>query len=197
MKDKKIIIMGKSAAGKDYLAKLLVKLGLVKVVTYTTRPIRTGETEDIDYHYISEEEFKKKIENNEFIEYRTYNTVKGVWYYGSSLHCFEEGDFIILTPEGYKNIKDKLNEQFEIITVLLTADDELRKERSIKRGDNPEEVERRILADNKDFENAFKMVDIIYDTTKWSDRDNLDVAYFLTHKIKKNEFEFIPDLLKL
>ena len=56
-----ILLCGKTCSGKTVIRKELVKMGLKSIVTYTTRPIRDGEIEDVTYHYISKEEFLKKI----------------------------------------------------------------------------------------------------------------------------------------
>ena len=51
-----------------------------KVVTYTTRPMRVGEVNHIDYHFVSKEEFIEKANNNFFIETACYNDN----YYGTA-----------------------------------------------------------------------------------------------------------------
>ncbi len=77
-----IILTGKTASGKDtVMAKLLQKLpGFKKVVTTTSRGIRPGEREEEDYLFISEAEFRRKIEQGDFIEYVRY----GGNFYGIS-----------------------------------------------------------------------------------------------------------------
>ena len=50
-----VILIGKSASGKDTVAKRLIKdYGYQKIVTWTTRPMRPGEKQDITYHYTSD-----------------------------------------------------------------------------------------------------------------------------------------------
>ena len=51
-KKEKLIIVGHGASGKDYLASELIKLGLKKSITYTTRPKRSGEEDGIIYNFI-------------------------------------------------------------------------------------------------------------------------------------------------
>ena len=48
-----LVICGKMCSGKDTIVKRLINKGFKKVVTYTTRPKRRGETDGVDYHYIS------------------------------------------------------------------------------------------------------------------------------------------------
>ncbi len=69
-----LIICGKMCSGKDTVVKRLINKGFKKVVTYTTRPKRRGETDGVDYHFISEGEFKRRIQDGFFLEYRdTYS----------------------------------------------------------------------------------------------------------------------------
>ena len=79
-------LMGKSASGKDSIFhKLLEKGHFQRLIPYTTRPMREGEAEGQEYHFISEEEFEKLISTGEMAEYRVYDTVFGKWYYGTVL----------------------------------------------------------------------------------------------------------------
>ena len=79
-----IVLAGKSASGKNFVARKLEEHGYKTVVTYTTRPKRKGEKQDITYHFISDEEFNKKIDGGFFAEWKSYITNEGVWYYGST-----------------------------------------------------------------------------------------------------------------
>ena len=63
-----ICLVGKSCSGKDTVARELVKLGYEKILTYTTRPQRPSELDGVDYHFITENEFKDMIKNKEFQE---------------------------------------------------------------------------------------------------------------------------------
>lgn len=86
-----LVLIGKSTSGKDTIKNELInKYGFHSIVTYTTRPIRNGEVPDVTYHYISDEEFKKKIEDGFFAEYKTYlakinEDTYEKWYYGTAL----------------------------------------------------------------------------------------------------------------
>jgi len=77
-------IMGKSASGKDTLYEALQEetaLGLKKLVPYTTRPIRAGETDGVDYHFTDEAGLRALEESGRVIELREYATVHGPWKY--------------------------------------------------------------------------------------------------------------------
>ena len=68
---KLIVIVAPSGTGKSSLMRRLKKEDLLldESISYTTRPIRPGETDGKDYFFISQDEFKKMIENDEFIEW--------------------------------------------------------------------------------------------------------------------------------
>ena len=74
------IITGKSGAGKSTIVKELEKYGFHPVLTTTTRPKREKEIQNVDYHFVSEEEFLEKIDQNYFAEYKVYKTELGIWY---------------------------------------------------------------------------------------------------------------------
>ena len=76
-------VMGKSASGKDTIYKKLLERfpGLKTVVTYTTRPIRDGETEGVEYHFTSVPQLEQMKTEGRVIESRTYETVFGPWCY--------------------------------------------------------------------------------------------------------------------
>ena len=167
-----IVLAGKSASGKNFVARKLEEYGYKTIVTYTTRPKRKGEKQDITYHFISDEEFKQKIDEEFFAEWKSYITNEGVWYYGSSLEDIENADdksVIILTPQGYRDIKDKVD--CKVVSIYLYANNATIKKRLIARGDNPKEAERRVLHDNEDFKGIENEVDrIVYN----NENDTID-----------------------
>ena len=178
-----VIILGKTCSGKDTIVnKLIDSHGFKKIVTSTTRPMRSGEKQDITYHFITEEEFKNKIEENFFAEYKTYNTEFGVWYYGTALDDLENADdksVIILTPDGYRDVINKLTRR--PISIYLYANNQTIKKRLIKRGDDPKEAERRVSHDNDDFKGIENEVDKIVYNNDGTDINNvmqkiLDIA---------------------
>jgi len=148
MLNKKILIVGKSASGKDYLIEFLKEKGLKRSVSYTTRPIRDNEVEGVTYNYITEDKFKNMIENKELIEYHNFNN----WYYGNTLVDFKEKDIFIKTIYGLQQIEKYRNECF---IIYIDIDLETRRKRLLGREDTNDSIERRIEADEKDFENFY------------------------------------------
>ena len=59
---KLLVILGKTSSGKDVtLNNLVAKHGYKKIITYTTRPMRLNEQQDVTYHFISEDDFVQRI----------------------------------------------------------------------------------------------------------------------------------------
>ena len=150
-----IILCGKTCSGKTTVIKKLEEAGLKRIVTYTTRPKRPNEIDGIDYHFLSKDEFLRKEASGEFIEIAKYNASFGECYYGSCAKDYTDNSVIILNPIGIKSIKGKID---SIIIYLDIKENDI-KERAIKRGDNLLEIERRIIADKKDFKDIATLVD--------------------------------------
>ena len=156
-----IVLVGKTASGKTTVANELCKNhGYKRIITYTTRPMRENEVQDVDYHFISDEQFNKMVENNEFIEYKRYNTAHGVWSYGSGITSEQElsDDYyvIVLTPQGLRDLSKKMS---RYIAFYLNVSFESQLERLKKRGDEEQQIIKRLINDAKDFENVFDIVD--------------------------------------
>ena len=107
-------MMGKSASGKDTIYKALISdrsLGLHTVVPYTTRPVREGEAEGVEYWFVNEKQFQQFKAAGKIIEDRCYETVFGPWRYfmvDDGQIDFSKGHFIVIgTLESYCKIRDK------------------------------------------------------------------------------------------
>ncbi|MDE5823770.1 MAG: guanylate kinase [Lachnospiraceae bacterium] len=155
-------IVGKSSSGKDTIYKRLLQdtsLHLKRIVPYTTRPIRAGEHEGVEYHFASIERMTQLQEENKIIECRSYDTVQGVWFYfmaKDSQIDLEKNDYLIIgTLESYTKIRDYFGED-KVIPVYIDLDDGERLTRALEREKKQiqpgyEEMCRRYLADAKDF----------------------------------------------
>lgn len=161
-----IVLVGKSCSGKDSVAKILCSMGYSRVATCTTRPMRMGEVDGIDYYFITQSEFMNMIEKGDFAEYREYETEKGLWLYGSRINDYKYATekVIILTPEGLVNIRKKYP-NLPIIAIYLAVPNKELKRRMMSRanisGEDIKEVKRRYKADKKDFKHIKKYVDYV------------------------------------
>jgi guanylate kinase len=143
--NKRTILVGKAASGKDYLRKRFESRGFKYAVTYTTRPPREGEVNGKDYFFISEDESKRLIESGFFYEYVIFNG----WVYGTSVSQFYASDLFIMTPAGISKIKpeDRLNS----FIIYVDIDIQTRYDRLLNRDMPGDSVQRRIEADELDF----------------------------------------------
>ncbi len=156
------ILMGKSATGKDTVFSKLIsdeELHLKKIIPYTTRPIREGETEGVEYHFVTEAVLDELLDAGRVIEHRRYNTVHGVWSYftvdDSDDVRTDAGYAMIGTLEVYEKLRDYYGSRY-VIPIYLEVDDYERLRRAMDREraqKNPsyEEVCRRYIADEHDF----------------------------------------------
>ena len=156
-----IVLVGKTASGKTTVANELCKNhGYKRIITYTTRPMRENEVQDVDYHFISDEQFNEMVEYNEFTEYKRYNTAHGVWSYGSVITFEQELSddcyVIILTPQGLRDLSKKMS---RYIAFYLNVNLKSQLERLKKRGDEEQQIIKRLINDAKDFENVLDIVD--------------------------------------
>ena len=161
-----IVLVGKTASGKTTIANELCKNHYYKrIITYTTRPMRENEVQDVDYHFISDEQFNEMVKNNEFTEYKRYNTAHGVWSYGSVITSKQEQSddcyVIILTPQGLRDLSKKMS---QYIAFYLNVSLESQLERLKKRGDEEQQIIKRLINDAKDFENVLDIVDYSFCT---------------------------------
>ncbi len=155
-------IVGKSSSGKDTIYKKLLQdplLHLKRIVLYTTRPIRAGEQEGVEYYFTTVERMAQLQEENKIIECRSYDTVYGIWYYfmvQDSQIDLEENDYLLIgTLESYTKIRDYFGRD-KVIPVYIDLEDGERLTRALereKKQSHPgyEEMCRRYLADVKDF----------------------------------------------
>lgn len=159
--NKIFVLMGKSATGKDTLYKELLKkkdLGIKPVISYTTRPIREGEKEGVEYHFVGKDTYETLKREGKVIEYRDYNTVHGIWsYFTVEDSQFQGAENILLinTLEGYKQIVSYFGETC-VIPLYIELEDGMRLSRALRREQMQKEPKyqelcRRFLADSEDF----------------------------------------------
>lgn len=153
-----IVLCGKSGSGKDTIGKELINMGMQRVVTYTTRPIRKGEIDGETYHFISESKFMLMKSRGEFLETTQYKVADGsTWFYGTPKNEFGDNKFVILNPDGVREIKK--HSEYNAKIFYLFTEETKRLDRLRERGDNPLEVHRRTWADEYDFKDIGEFVD--------------------------------------
>lgn len=157
-----VCLMGKSSSGKDTIYKRILEqngVNLQAIVPYTTRPIRAGEKEGVEYHFTDEAAFQKLAAQGRIIESRVYSTRLGLWRYFTVVD--EQVDLqrysyvMIGTLEAYTQLQ-RFYGKDKVLPVMIELDDGERLQRALDREkaqDHPkyEEMCRRFLADADDF----------------------------------------------
>jgi guanylate kinase len=154
-------VMGKSASGKDTIYKKLLEYfpELKTVTLYTTRPMREGETEGVEYHFIGEEQLEAMKSKGRVIEMRTYQTMYGPWSYATvedGQIDLSQGSYMMIgTLESYESIRTYFGENGAVPIYIEVEDGErlIRAVNREKQQKNPKYTElcRRFLADETDF----------------------------------------------
>ena len=143
-----VILSGVSGAGKDTIKKELLKRmnDTTTLPSYTSRAMRAGEEEGVQYHFISEKQFEDKIRQGDFYEYDLHHGN----YYGTSRELMNEkikqGKVIIKDIEvnGTENLLKLLANDTRIVTIFLRVEKEDLKRRLIERGDSIQDIEVRL-----------------------------------------------------
>lgn len=141
-----IVLTGASASGKTEVAKyLMAHCGIVKAITTTTRAKRNGEINGKDYFFVTKEEFLQMIKEDKFVEYTIYNGN----YYGSTKDQVKDDRCVVIDPIGVRSYIALNNKSVK--TFFLEADEKVRYERMISRGDDVEKAKLRIQNDKEAF----------------------------------------------
>ncbi|WP_315508291.1 guanylate kinase [Campylobacter showae] len=149
MKGQILIISGPSGSGKSTLLNRLLKEenDLYFSISSTTRAPRQGETEGVNYYFISEDEFKKGIDADEFLEWAC---VHGN-YYGTSLKpvlkALEEGKIAIfdIDVQGFNIAKSKFAKNITSVFITTASKNELKSRLQNRGTDSAETIEKRLI----------------------------------------------------
>lgn len=145
-----IIISGTTCAGKGTIIKKLMEQdpNLELSISYTSRPMRGGEVDGVDYYFVTQEEFERKIENGDFLEYAEVHYGK---YYGTPKKELEEklasGKDVILDidVQGAQQIKEMMPETI-LIFILAPSMEEVKRRIKARGLENNEQIIARFQA---------------------------------------------------
>lgn len=154
-------VMGKSSSGKDTIYRKLTERHpqFHRIVPYTTRPIRQGEHDGVEYHFVDEGRLKAMQAAGQVIEVRSYNTKCGIWTYFTADDGqidLERHDYLVIgTLVSYRAMKQYFGKS-AIVPVYIEVEDGLRLARAVERERRQAEPKyaemcRRFLADEEDF----------------------------------------------
>jgi len=151
--------MGKSCVGKDSLLNLMVDKGFKRVVSHTSRGRRSNEIEGRDYRFTSQQQMIDMINDNEFVETRSYNVVSNMtWYYGISKNEIDlnsENNYIsVVDGSGFKALREYYGKD-NVIGIYLWVNNRERILRAMNRCELDDkmvdELVRRYIDDNIKF----------------------------------------------
>jgi len=144
-----LVISGPSGAGKSSLMKEVLKTihDSYFSISSTTRAVREGEKDGVNYHFITKDEFEQDIEAGFFLEWAKVHDN----YYGTSLKPIlkelHEGKLVIcdIDVQGHKIAREKFGDMITSV-FITTPDQKCLQERLINRGTDPTEVITKRLA---------------------------------------------------
>jgi guanylate kinase len=151
-----LVLSGPSGAGKSSLIrKIIDDIGECYFsISTTTRPMREGEVEGVDYHFVDKEEFEREIEEDQFLEYAL---VHGN-YYGTSMRpvkeALGEGKLVIfdIDVQGNAAVQNRLGDITTSVFITPPTLSELKKRLENRSTDAPDVIERRIKMARKEIQ---------------------------------------------
>lgn len=159
MKTRMIIVAAPSGAGKSSFVERITKENdrLVDIVTFTTRSIRKGESNGLQYNFINHEDFQNKITENFFVEWAKVHTN----FYGTSYESLENAwklqkcAIMDIDIQGVQTFKTKYPDA-KTIFILPPSIDELRRRIEKRDGGMPADIEVRMANAEKEIREASK-----------------------------------------
>lgn len=143
-----LVIVGKTGSGKSTLLKKLCYFwNFSAIVPVTTRPMREGETDMIDYTFVNDVQFKQLEASGMFAEVTSYVVANDDrWYYGTLLDDWKDtgcNKVVILSPRALEKVR-KNQDIKNYKTLYLDVPDSILRRRLVARGDDLEEINRRL-----------------------------------------------------
>jgi guanylate kinase len=155
-------VLGKSCSGKDTIFRRLKEnqdLNLNTVVGYTTRPMRAGECDGVEYFFVNEDRLEELKSTGKVIECRNYNTVHGIWSYftvDDGQIDLKKGNYLYIgTLESFEQMVQYYGKEV-VLPIYIQVEKGERLHRAVNRERSQEqpkyeELCRRFLADEEDF----------------------------------------------
>ena len=150
-------IMAESAAGKDTLIDRLCQISnFTQLISFTTRPQRDNEGPT---HIFVDTDMYETMKNNNEIAAYTYINNNHYWSTVSQLY---DSDLYAIDPQGVESLKALNLPNLRIVTIYINVPEEIRKERAMSRGDNPNVYRARCLSERNQFRDMKKNMDVDY-----------------------------------
>jgi len=127
--------MGGSSVGKDLILSTINKQYDIPIcVSSTSRPMRIGETNMVEYDFITKDKFLSDYDKGKFVEYRVYETANGKWYYGLSKDSVDINitQIVIVDEQGYYALVKEYGQQ-NVLGIYLYAPERVKIDRALSR----------------------------------------------------------------
>ena len=153
-KGRLFVISAPSGAGKTTLCDKIIKMlpGVVRSVSMTTRQMRPGEKEGIDYFFVSVDEFKKRLKAKEFIEHaKVFDN-----YYGTPsrfvVNNLKKNKDVVLTidVQGAMQIRKNFDKDSVFIFILPPSINDLRSRLQKRKTDSAKAINHRLKTAKKE-----------------------------------------------
>lgn len=165
-----LILCGKTASGKNTYREALVRRNPSwrRAVSHTTRPMREGEENHLQYHFVEKVSFITMAIQNFFIEtteYRLSEYTDDKWYYGLTKAEVDNDNVnvAILNQDGVKKAIETLGREKTYVVYLFSDNEELRR-RGHQRMDDSVRFEMRLRDDEIQFVGIEQVADLIINT---------------------------------
>lgn len=178
-----LAIIGEAGSGKDTLMQEVLKINpdLHEIVSFTTRPPREGEIDGINYHFVTGEEFGRKVVEGEMLEATCFND----WFYGTGFDSLRSDcvNIGVFNPDGIDSLMAHAN--IELVVYYVTAKDKTRLLRQLNREENPnvDEIIRRFKTDREDFDDLDFHYNEVSNETKEDLQKNAEIIRAATLRL--------------
>lgn len=172
-----VAVVGPSGSGKTKMGQEILRdlLGFTQLITDTTRAMRTGEVQDVSYHFKSVEEFKA----SEHVEFTEYPKDSGTFYGLSKDEVVKKSEtmdcYAVLDINGALALKKHFP---DAKIIFIYSPIEVLEKRMRDRGDNEDSIQKRLanIEASKEFEND-KYADLVIENINFDDVKNQIISY--------------------
>ena len=186
-----LVLSGPSGAGKSSLVhKIIDDIGECYFsISTTTRPMREGEVDGVDYHFVDKEEFEQEIEDEQFLEYAL---VHGN-YYGTSLRpvkqALQEGKLVIfdIDVQGNAAVQNRLGDITTSVFITPPTLSELKRRLQNRSTDTQEVIEKRLQMAKKEIQRVSEYEYLLINDDLESAADKLRVIATTARYKKSND----------
>lgn len=168
-----IALIGEAGSGKDTIMQGILKrcpTQFHEIISCTTRPIREGEKDGVNYHFLTPNDFTNKVTNNEMLEYTIFNN----WFYGTSYDSLQPNTINIgvFNPAGIRSLYQL--DDIDLTVYKIACSDKTRMLRQLNREEHPNvnEIVRRYKTDQEDF----SALNFCYTEIENEDKEDMELA---------------------